>query len=257
MQWVPVERIHLSPARPRGSLPELAPSLLAAVEEYGAVQPVAVRPLGDGRFELLAGAQTWLAVQRLGRARVPVVVRDDVNAHEAADLARAYATTDQLDPISQAQIYERRLEDFGGAGQRGAVTRLARYLEIERSRVAHALRLLKLPKEVRTLVSSGQLSAGHGRALAGVGNRRRCLTLARRALREGLSVRATEALVVGSGPQPIAAPDPDLLRLERRLSESLGCRVTLDMQRGTLSIDYAGDLDVLDGILDRLGYSDS
>ena len=258
-RWVGIEKLHLSPLRPPGPLPEVPRSLARLVDSHGPVDPVVVRtrPLG---FEILSNAETWLAAQRAGWHEVPIELRDEIDDAKAREILGLSGRSQGTDPIEEARQFEAELARRWHAGLRrhGAITRLAREHGRSRSYVAHALRLLRLPQGVLQYVSSGRLSAGHARALVTLRDARRQERVAERILREGLSVRATEALVhervrARADDGRSKRDDPDIRRLERVLSEVFGSATRLDTRAGRLIIDYGENLDVLDGVLARLG----
>lgn len=257
-RWAGIEELHLSPLRPPGPLPEVPPALARLVDSHGPVDPVVVRSRPRG-FEILSNAETWLAAQRAGWHEVPIELRDEIDDAQAREILRLSNRSQGPDPIEEARQFEAELARRWRDGRRrhGAITRLARERGRSRSYVAHALRLLTLPPRVQQYVASGRLSAGHARTLVTLRDSRRQERAAERILQDGLSVRATEALVRGrvharaqARPEHI---DPDILRLERDLSEALGSASRLDTRSGRIIIDYGNDFGVLDGILERLG----
>ena len=258
--WVGIEELHLSPLRPPGPLPEVPPALARLVDSHGPVDPVVVRSRPRG-YEILSNAETWLAAQRAGWHEVPIDTRDEIDDAEAAEILRLSSRSLGSNPVEEAKRFEAELARRCRDGRRphGEITRLARDRGRSRSYVAHALRLLKLPPRVRQYVASGRLSAGHARALVTLRDSRRQERVAERILQDGLSVRATEALVRGGRVDARVEAgrserdDPDIRRLERNLSEALGTETRIDTRAGRLVIDYGGNLGVLDGVLERLG----
>ncbi len=254
---LPVEAIERNPDQPRkrfedAKLEELA----ASIRQHGVVEPILVRKDGP-RYRILAGERRWRAAQRAGLKEVPAVVREatDREAFELAlveNLQRA-----DLNAIEEAEAYEVLLSDHG-LTQEAIAGRVGK----ERSTVANALRLLKLPEEVRDAVRGGQLDMGHARALLGLDDLETLRKLAQRAIRERLSVRATEALVrslsrkPGKGGKEIPDADTPALRdLGQRLQRRLGARcrvVPKSAVAGKLEVEYTS-LDELDGILAKIG----
>ena len=258
-RWAGIEELHLSPLRPPGPLPEVPSSLARLVDSHGPVDPVVVRSRPRG-YEILSNAETWLAAQRGGWHEVPIEIRDEIEDAEAAEILRLSNRSQGSDPIEEARQFDAELARRCPDGRRphGAITRLARERGRTRSYVAHALRLLKLPPQIQHYVASGRLSAGHARALVTLRDARRQERVAERILREGLSVRATEALVQGRGRARAGGDhskrdDPDIRRLERDLSEALGSATRVDTRGGRLVIHYGNNLGVLEGVLERLG----
>lgn len=265
-RWVGIEQLELSPQRPEKGVPRVSAQLLTQVRAHGPLNPVVVRPCGPDRFEILSNAETWLAVQRAGQHQVPIEVRDDIDDAEAAELLEWAADRVRSNPIAEAEAFLQRIDELGGRQKRGAIAQTAREEGRSRSYVSHALRLLTLPNIVQDMLASGALSAGHARALVSLPDRRRQIRLAHRVQRDALSVRQLEDLVFGRGTRAPAkagvgernqmpSEDPDIRRLEVQVSELLGCPTFVDTEHGELVIRYMQDLEVLEGVLDRLGYA--
>ena len=262
-EWRGIEELHLSPRRPDRAVPAVPARLLEATRRHGPIAPVVVRRLREHHYEILGNAETWLAAQRLGQERVPVEVLPDVDDEDAAAIVAATTAGIQENPLDEARQLAERLDELGGRSRWGATRRLATITGLSRSYISHAVRLLRLPDEVQELVRTGRLGVGHAKLLVGLPDRRAQRETARRIVAEHLSVRATETLVraarrgevaaVAAGPEET---DPDVLRLERTLSDTLGCMVRIRAAAGTLTVDYGGDLDVLDGVLRRIGITD-
>ena len=262
-EWRGIEELHLSPHRPDGVVPAVSARLRDTIRQYGPIMPVVVREVGARQYEILGNAETWLALQQLGQHRVPVDVLPDVDDAEAMAIVAACTQDDAADPLDEARELAARLQALGGRTRWGATRRLAAMTGLSRSYISHAVRLLRLPAEIQQLVRGGRLSVGHAKLLVTVTDRGAQVALARRIEHERLSVRETEALAraakTGGGLGEVAldpAADADLRRLERALSEALGCPTQVRAQDGTLVVDYAGDLDVLDGVLQRVGVRD-
>ena len=263
--WVGIEQLELSPHRPEKGIPRVSSQLLTQVRAHGPLDPVVVRPCGPERYEILSNAETWLAVQRAGQHQVPIEVRDDIDDAEAAELLEL-ADKGRSNPIAEAEAFLLRIDELGGRQKRGAIAQTAREEGRSRSYVSHALRLLTLPNIVQDMLIAGALSAGHARALVSLPDRRRQIRLAHRVQRDALSVRQLEDLVSGRGTRTPAkasvvertqmpSEDPDIRRLEMQVSELLGCPTFVDTEQGELVIRYMQDLEVLEGVLDRLGYA--
>ncbi|MBN2193976.1 MAG: ParB/RepB/Spo0J family partition protein [Polyangiaceae bacterium] len=233
------------------ALDELAQS----IREHGLLEPLVVRRIGQtDRFELVAGERRWRACQRAGLREALVVVRD-VSTRDAFELALIEnIQREDLDPIDFAEALQRLLEEHDYTQES-----LAQRVGKERSTIANALRLLRLPEVVRVKIRHGELSEGHARALLGAPNETALLALAEKVARGHLSVRQTEALVRaakqaagkrGGGPPPKTAGTRDL---EQRLAQKLGtrCEVRDRGGAGELVIRYAS-LDELDRILDQI-----
>ena len=258
-EWRGIDELRLSAVRRGTALPKVSSRLLDTIRQHGPIDPVVVRKVAEGHYEILSNAETWLAVQRLGQHRVPVEVLPDIEDEEAAAIVEASAHAATEDPLAEARELAARLDQLGGRSRWGATRRLAAMTGLSRTYISHAVRLLRLAEEAQQLLRGGQISVGHAKVLLALPDGRAQVSLARRIVTEGLSVRATEALVHGptggesSQAAAAAETDPDLLRLERVLTDTLGCPTRIRSADGTLTLDYGGDLDVLDGVLQRLG----
>jgi ParB family transcriptional regulator, chromosome partitioning protein len=253
---IAVAAIHPLPGQPRRHFAEAAIAELAdSIRLRGLLQPVIVRPAPDGNgYQLVAGERRWRAAQRVGLHDIPALVRrlDDGATYEIA-LVENIQRQD-LNAIEEALAYRRLIADFGH-GQEA----LAKLVGKSRSHVANLLRLLDLPDAVQQLVVEGALSMGHARALIGHHD---AVTLAQQAVREGLSVRAVEALArrietksaKGSPKSLPRAHDADIAAVERHLAELLGVAVAIQYKgagTGALTLRFA-TLDQLDMICQRL-----
>ena len=254
LQEVPVSRIRPNPRQPRRSFDEEALGALAAsVRELGLLQPVLVRSIGGDDYELIAGERRWRAAKRAGLPTIPVIVRqvDDLASLEQAVVENLHRQ--DLNPLEEAAAYQQLIEDF-------SLTHDQLAARVGRSRVAvtNALRLFQLPPAIQRLVAEGQLSGGHARALLGTPDRAFQEALARRVVRQGLSVRATEESVRARNErEPSDRPVdpaaklrlPGMIELEHLLSEHLETRVQVEEvgRRGRVVIDFA-DVDDLERI---------
>jgi ParB family chromosome partitioning protein len=248
---ISIEFLHPNPRNPRRqfAVPELD-ELAASIKERGIIQPIAVRPApgASGTFEIIAGERRWRAAQRAGIHDVPVVVLD-VSDAEALELAIIEnVQREDLNPLEEAAGYQALGDAF-----KYSQDETAKIVGKSRSHVANMLRLLKLPEAVQACIRSGELSAGHARALIGNANAE---ALAREIVARGLNVRQVEELVRDHVPRkPRAAPakDADTAALEKRLGDALGLKVTIHHQgeRGAVHIAYR-DLDQLQDIIRRL-----
>jgi len=256
----PIERIVPQGGQPRQHFDsERLDGLAQSIREHGLIEPLVVRRTAGGdKFELIAGERRWRALQRAGIREALVVVKE-VSEGSAFELALIEnVQREDLNPIELAEAYERLMTDHGYT-QEALAARVGK----DRTTIANALRLIKLPPRVRARVISGELSEGHARALLGAGDAASIEHLAERVLRAGLSVRATEALVraragrdkKGAGAEgPAGAGSSAAVRdLEARLTRGLGTRVEVRDRgnKGEIAIPYR-DLDALDRILDKL-----
>jgi ParB family chromosome partitioning protein len=255
MLMLPVEAVERNPRQPRKRFEEKAlEELAASIRAHGIIEPVLVRREG-GKYRILAGERRWRAAQRAGLKEVPVVVRE-ASEREAFELALVEnLQREDLNAIEEAEAFEVLLDDHK-LTQEAIAERVGK----DRSTVANALRLLKLPEDVRNLVKDGKLDMGHARALLGLEGEEPIRRAAARVLREGLSVRATEALVrqLTRKDKPSAqapAESPAVRALTTRLQRRLGtrCRVLpKSANAGKLEVEYTS-LDELDGILAKIG----
>jgi len=235
-----------------GALNELAESIRA----QGVMQPVLVRPIGDERYEIIAGERRVRAATIAGLTEVPVLVRAVPDESAAAMALIENIQREDLNPLEEAQGVQRLINEFHLTHE-DAATAIGR----SRSATSNLLRLLNLAKPVQTMLMAGDLDMGHARALLTVDAATQ-IALATRIVGKRLSVRETERLVAQStaeaaaGPAPSSARrDPDLMRLETELSDRLATRVELKLRakgRGQLVIDFAS-LDQLDGLLNAIG----
>ncbi|MBW3534066.1 MAG: ParB/RepB/Spo0J family partition protein [Gemmatimonadetes bacterium] len=252
---LPVGAIAPNPLQPRKefSEEELA-ELVESIRENGLLQPLVVRPSPSqaGRYELVAGERRLRSVQRLEWADVPVVVRE---VDDEALLVLALVENLQreaLGPLEEAEGYRTLGERFGLTQDE-----IARSVGKDRSTVANFLRLLKLPPSVRRLLEEGQLATGHARALLSLEDPIKAAELARRAVREGWSVREVERRVRGGGDEArkrrpassvggSSTRDPMVRALEESLRETLATRVTIKGAsggKGVIEVPFHGTED--------------
>lgn len=257
---VPVEKLVPNPNQPRRDFhPEALQELAASIRTRGVIQPLIVRDMADGRYEIVAGERRWRAAQLAQVHEVPVIIRDftDAEVIEVAIIENIQRA--DLNAIEEALAFRQLMERFGHTQEK-----LAEALSKSRSHIANLLRLLQLPDDVQGLVREGKLSAGHARALITAPN---ASELARQVLTRNLSVRETEALTrepgkkgtgKGSGPRGRSEKDADTRALENDLSANLNMSVTIEHagvdDGGTLTIRYRtlDDLDLLCRVLSTI-----
>jgi ParB family chromosome partitioning protein len=253
---VSVDRIVPNPHQPRQDFhPHELEELTASVRENGVVQPILVRPRGEGRYELVAGERRLRAAKLAGLAQVPVVIRD-ISDTESLELALVEnIQREDLNPVEEAQAFNQLLNQFELTQEE-----LAKKIGKERSSVANTLRLLQLSAPLFELVRNGSLSEGHGRALLAVSDEEARKRLADKIVRDNLSVREAEQLAQGL--KPVKAPkpkgakrleikDPHLRQLEDEIKRKLGTQVRViprNAQKGRIEIEYYS-LEDLDRIL--------
>ena len=250
LRQLPVDLIQRGRYQPRSDMrTESLEDLASSIRAQGVVQPVVVRPVGEGRYELIAGERRWRAAQLAGLHEVPAVVRDVPDEAAVAMALIENIQRENLNPLEEARALQRLVDEFG-LNHQGAADAVGR----SRATVSNLLRLLDLEEEVKALVEVRTLEMGHARALLGLGGAHQ-VEAARQVASRGMSVRETERLVkqwlAGGQKKPPKRPDPDVRRLEEELGGRLGARVQLSPGRGgkgRLIIEYNSN-DELEGIL--------
>lgn len=257
-----VDEVTPNRYQPRDHFDEESLSALAAsIAEVGVIQPIVVRASDDDGYELIAGERRWRAAKRAGLPSIPAIIRDsdDLASLETAVVENLHRQ--DLNALEEAAAYQQLIEDFAFT-QDQVATRVGR----SRSAVANTIRLLHLPAPVQRLVIEGQLSAGHARALLAAPDAASQQALARRVVKERLTVRDIEELLRGEGKEAVesdsasssSAPtretvgtttDPGVLELEELLAARLETRVKVQLGKGPgrLIVDFA-DLDDLERI---------
>ena len=232
-------------------------SLSRSITEIGVIQPIVVRELEDGQYELIAGERRWRAAKRANLSAIPAIIRtsDDLSSLEAAVVENLHRQ--DLNPLEEATAYQQLVEEFG-LTQDDVAQRVGR----SRSAVANTLRLLHLPPMVQRLLIEGQLSAGHARALLATPDRNEQERLATQIVEEGLTVRQIEEMLreedatepAGEDESPAKqtipkVPDAGVLELEELLAVRLDTRVAVKLGKGPgkLVVDFA-DVDDLERI---------
>jgi ParB family chromosome partitioning protein len=245
---VPVDLIRPNPDQPRRAFdPETLAALAESIAEAGVIQPLIVRPLPDGRYELIAGERRWRAARAAGLDLVPAMVRDEDAALRMQTALIENVAREDLNPVDEARACAALVDELGLSKEE-----LAGRLGRTRPAISNLIRLLDLPDDVLDLLAEGQLTEGHGRAiLIAKGNdvRRR---LARDAVAGGWSVRETErrAKQAEATPRAKVVPHPDqeaaMLRAEEALEEAFGhgvsVRATKKGLRAELHFDDVGEL---------------
>jgi ParB family chromosome partitioning protein len=257
---IPVGDLSPNPNQPRVHFDEESLSDLAAsIREIGVLQPLLVRQLADGSYQLIAGERRWRAAQRAGLATVPAVVKttDDMSSVEQALVENLHRQ--DLAPLEEAGAYQQLIDDFSLTHDD-----VAKRVGKSRSSITNSLRLLALPAAIQAFLADGKLSAGHAKALLGTPDRAFQEQLARRAATEGWSVRAIEEAIRDRGGEGSIAvvvpgktddgstsrggtvtklPPAGLLELENQISEYLSTRVSVKMnsnKKGSVTIEFAG-----------------
>lgn len=231
LRHAPVKLIVPNPKQPRRRFdPDAISALAASVREAGVIQPLIVRPLVDGRYELIAGERRWRAATEAGLETVPVLLRDEEETERLQTALIENVVREQLNPVEEARACATLVEDLG-------VTKdeLGKRLGRSRAALSNLIRLLDLPDEALGLLESGALSEGHGRAILIAKDSAERRALARNAAKHGWSVRETERRANAAGssrPKLKAVPSADELEAIERATEALedalgtGVRVT-------------------------------
>ena len=254
LKKVSIDLLQRGQYQPRTRMDKSAlEELSQSIQNRGMVQPIVVRSLRDGSYEIIAGERRWRAAQLAGLGEVPVVVRDIPDEAALVTALIENIQREDLNPIEEAAGIQRLLDEFGLTHEQAAVG-----VGRSRSAVTNLLRLLTLGADARELLESGQIEMGHARALLALSKGEQDALAAQIAV-GGLSVRQAEALVrrKQQKPEPPKAqnlhPSADIRELQENLSEKLGSRVTVKDTRGKgrIIIEYHS-LDELDGILEHI-----
>ena len=258
---IPVSSIQPNARQPRSVFDEeQLDELVASIREVGVLQPVVVRPAGDG-YELIMGERRWRATQAAGLETIPAIIRQTDDGDMLRDALLENLHRAQLNPLEEAAAYQQLLDDFGCTQEE-----LAGRIHRSRPQISNTLRLLKLPPLVQRRVAAGVLSAGHARALLGLPDAAAMERIAQRIVAEGLSVRAVEEIVALGGDEvptprrvmPRAGDRSEALDgLAARLSDRFETRVkvTLGKSKGRLTVEFASVQD-LNRILGALAPGD-
>lgn len=266
VETLPIAKIEPRAGQPRTKFDEEALSELSeSIKEYGVIQPLTVRKLPSGYYQIIAGERRWRAARLAGLRELPVRVieADDRLATELALVENLQR--EDLNPIEEALGYKKLMDDFGMT-QEEAAARVGK----SRPAVANSVRLLSLSEAVLALVESGELSAGHARALLPVSPAELQLEAAETVIKKALSVRKTEELAKSLMREPKTEKIPDGIRVDylseaaRSLEKSLGRRVTMteNGQRGRIVLEYYGSedrenlLEALSGLKNNRGDND-
>lgn len=251
LQHLPLDLIQRGKYQPRRDIdPVTLEELAQSIKAQGVMQPIVVRPIGVGRYEIIAGERRWRASQQAGLEKIPAMVRDIPDEAAIAMALIENIQREDLNPIEEAMALQRLQQEFQLTQQQ-----VADAVGKSRVTVSNLLRLIALPDEIKTLLSHGDLEMGHARALLGLPLEQQ-VEGARHVVARGLTVRQTEALVrqwLNDKQVAKAEPkgDPDIQRLEQRLAERLGSPVQIrhgQKGKGQLVIRY-NSLDELQGVL--------
>lgn len=258
LQKLPVEQIQPGTYQPRSQMDAQALQELAdSIKAQGLVQPVVVRRLSLGGYELIAGERRWRAAQLAGLKVIPAVIREIPDQAAAAMSLIENIQREDLNSLEEALALRRLIDEFGLTHQQTAEA-----VGRSRAAVTNLLRLLELSSEVKQLLEQRLLEMGHARALLSLSQEELQIKIAQKVVQRQLSVRETERLVKnlleGVPPRKDTPVSADVQRLERQLTEQLGARVEIRYNkrgRGKMVIEY-NTLDELDGILSQIQRSD-
>ncbi len=255
---IPLDQIDRNPYQTRTRFDETQLAELAAsITATGVIQPILVRPLANGRFQLIAGERRWLASQKAGKATIPAILRQvsDEQAMEITIVENLQRT--DLNPMEQARAYDRLSREFKMTQEQ-----MAQRTGKDRASVANFLRLLRLPVEVQGKVEAGELSFGHARALLPLENPETILKAAQKVTALSMSVRQTESYVQGilhpekqKSEEKVKEPlDPNVREARDLLQRALGLKVSIEDKngRGRVIIEYSR-LEDFDTLLEMLG----
>ncbi|MFW5823407.1 MAG: ParB/RepB/Spo0J family partition protein [Marinobacter sp.] len=256
LREIPIDLIQRGRYQPRRDMdPAALQELADSIRQQGVMQPVVVRPVNEGRYELIAGERRWRASQMAGLDRLPAIVREVPDEAAIAMALIENIQRENLNPIEEAFALQRLQDEFGLTQ-----AQVAEAVGKSRTTITNLLRLIGLSEDVRIMLEHGDLEMGHGRAMLSLPPELQ-LQVARQVVAKSLSVRQTEALVrriQNENPnrkKPVKGEtDPNIRALQEDLAERLGARVSIDhgqRGRGKLVIEYSS-LDELDGILGHI-----
>jgi ParB family chromosome partitioning protein len=249
---IELDKLKPNPLQPRMKWsPESLEELAHSIQETGLLQPIVAVPDEDS-YIIIVGERRWRAAKKIGLQTIPVLIRNLTKAQQHEAMLIENLQREDLNPIEIAAAYQKMIQEFGYTQQE-----VANKVGKDRASVANYLRLLKLPDDVQEQISNNQLSMGHARALIPIEDPGRQRAMARRIVRNNLSVRDVEKWVrrlqAPSEKTPQTPMDPDLLILQEELLKILGTKVVLsgDQNKGVLKIHYY-TLDDLNRIYEKI-----
>ncbi|WP_163836314.1 ParB/RepB/Spo0J family partition protein [Spartinivicinus ruber] len=251
LEELPVEWIQRGRYQPRRDMhPEALEELSNSIKAQGVMQPIVVRPIGQNKYEIIAGERRWRATQLAGLDKIPAVIREVPDEAAIAMALIENIQREDLNPIEEAMALHRLQQEFGLTQQQ-----VADAVGKSRATITNLLRLMTLADDVKTMLEHGDLEMGHARAILSL-TKTQQLMAAKTIVAKGLSVRQTEALVrrmqaEAENNKPEQKIDPDIKQLEDELGEKLGTEVFIQHSakgKGKLVIKY-NNLDELDGVL--------
>jgi len=256
LRQVPIDLIQRGRFQPRRDMdPTALQELADSIRQQGVMQPVVVRPIAEGRYELIAGERRWRATQMAELDSIPAIIRDVSDEAAIAMALIENIQRENLNPIEEAFALQRLQEEFGLTQ-----AQVAEAVGKSRTTITNLLRLIGLTEDVRLMLEHGDLEMGHGRAMLTLSPEQQ-MQVAKQVVAKSLSVRQTEALVrrvqqeTATGkPAGPGAIDPNIRALQDDLAERLGAKVSIaqgQRGKGKLVIEYSS-LDELDGILGHI-----
>ena len=251
VETIGIDEIKPNAAQPRKTFDkEKLDDMAASIKEHGIIQPIIVRPSGKG-YEIVAGERRYRAARAAGLKEVPCIIRELTDRENMLFAIIENMQREDLNPIEEAEGLHSMAETYNLTQEE-----ISKSVGKSRPYITNSLRLLNLEPEVLELVRSGELSAGHGRTLLGCQDPAKQVQLAKRTVKEGLSVRVLEALVAGKPLRKKSLPrrkDPNLTSIEEDLKRSLGTKVRLvhNGKKGRIEIEYYS-LDELERLIDIL-----
>jgi len=256
LREVPIDLIQRGRYQPRRDMdPAALQELADSIRQQGVMQPVVVRPIAEGRYELIAGERRWRATQMAGLDSIPAIIRDVPDEAAIAMALIENIQRENLNPIEEAFALQRLQDEFGLTQ-----AQVAEAVGKSRTTITNLLRLIGLSEDVRIMLEHGDLEMGHGRAMLTLAPELQ-MQVAKQVVAKSLSVRQTEALVrrvqqetPDSKSRKKGVVDPNIRALQDDLAERLGARVSIDhgqRGKGKLVIEYSS-LDELDGILGHI-----
>ncbi|MDO6441749.1 MULTISPECIES: ParB/RepB/Spo0J family partition protein [unclassified Marinobacter] len=257
LRQVPIDLIQRGRYQPRRDMdPNALQELADSIRQQGVMQPVVVRPIAEGRYELIAGERRWRATQMAELDSIPAIIRDVPDEAAIAMALIENIQRENLNPIEEAFALQRLQEEFGLTQ-----AQVAESVGKSRTTITNLLRLIGLTEDVRLMLEHGDLEMGHGRAMLTLSPEQQ-MQVAKQVVAKSLSVRQTEALVrrfqqetaTGKSAKPETRIDPNVRALQDDLAERLGAKVSIAQGprgKGKLVIEYSS-LDELDGILGHI-----
>ncbi|NHM26731.1 ParB/RepB/Spo0J family partition protein [Desulfofundulus sp. TPOSR] len=242
LQEIRVDDVQPNPRQPRQAIDqEKIQELALSIQEHGVVQPIVVRPVPGGKYEIIAGERRWRACRMLGLEFIPAIIRDYGDLEASAISLIENVQREDLNPLEEAVAYRRLIDEFGLTQED-----IARLVAKSRPFIANTLRLLSLPPEVQDMLSAGLITAGHARAILSLDDAAAQIAAAREVVSGGLNVRETEELIRrftgrdGKNHEPAQkqashssrSKDEELESMEDMLGGALGTRVRIRARRG-------------------------